>query len=317
MDIQQIHKDEFFKSELYQNSTRELQETFITLFNKLEENKIQFTIKIRKGNSLALSPVTNINKNIITIWVYNDHLRITLYNKNNINIYSKKDINELLLDEISNKYYEINKDKKQISIYLTEDLISRAQKKATKMNKKFNEFITESIESNLNTLFINSKHKMEFYSLLKDSGIHVKDNDKCNKLIPEKLRKIITFFYIVSAYQDDYLLLYKSKFKYDKKSNSIIGPSELVCNWNTDMHNCCAAAYGISEILGGNITLQKFMELLDDDDGGNVFKLFTHALELMYGSKYTIKDTEIVAIKPLEITTINNFNDFLNKKEED
>ncbi|MBV4416540.1 hypothetical protein [Clostridium tyrobutyricum] len=119
-------------------------------------------------------------------------------------------------------------------------------------------------------------------------------------------------FYVISAYQNDYLTLYNAKFEYDKKSKSLTGPSELITNWNNDMYNCCAAAYGISEILSENISIQKFIKLLDDNDNGNIFKILINSLKILYG-KYTIKNGEIIPVKAVTIfKTINNINDFLN-----
>ncbi|WP_058953772.1 hypothetical protein [Clostridium tyrobutyricum] len=78
------------------------------------------------------------------------------------------------------------------------------------------------------------------------------------------------------------------------------------------MYNCCAAAYGISEILSENISIQKFIKLLDDNDNGNIFKILINSLKILYG-KYTIKNGEIIPVKAVTIfKTINNINDFLN-----
>lgn len=301
MDIEQFNdnKEAFLKNKIYKECPDELKKIFLTLFGALEKEYIKFTIKIRKDNSIVLSPMENINKNIITMWIYKKHLRISIYNKVNLNAYSKEDINESLINNIKKRYYELNKEKKQISIYLDEAILNKVQEKAKKSNKKLNEFITETIEDKVNDIFINKNHKREFSALLKDSGIY-SEEDKYKDGIPKNIIKKVVFFYLVSAYQNDYLELYESKFQCNKKTGEVTGPSYLDEYWEDDIYNICAAAYGIAKVLFGESSLEILMEILKLNNSA-INKLLSTAVQLMNGTLYTIYKDEIV-IKKVDFT---------------
>lgn len=291
MDKEQFTKEDFFKHSLYKDCIDELQKTFSILFHSMEKEKIEFTIKIRKDNSIVLSPNQNTKKNILTIWIYKKHLRINIYNKKTLNIYTGNDINETLMNDIRNRYFELNKDKKQISIYLNEDIIEKAQRKAKENHKKLNEFITEAIEDKVNNIFIDENHKKEFSILLKDSGIY-SEEDKYKEGIPEDIKNKVTFFYLVSSHQDCYLEIYGSTFKCNKETGTISGPSELL-GWENDLdtYHCCAA-YGIFEILLKKGPVENLFKILSKSQLIN--KLFINSYDLMYGSRYTLYKDEIV-----------------------
>lgn len=292
MNKEQFTKEDFFKNSLYKDCIDELQRTFSILFHSMEKEKIEFTIKIRKDNSIVLSPNQNTKKNILTIWIYKKHLRINIYNKKTLNIYTDKDINETLVNDIRNRYFELNKDKKQISIYLNEDIIKKAQKKAKENHKKLNEFITEAIEDKLNSIFIDENHKKEFSILLRDSGIY-SEEDKYKDGIPEDIKNKVTFFYLVSSYQDCYLETYGSKVEFDKITGNIACPSDLINYWEDDLYAQTSATYGIFEILLKKSPAENLFEILALKNS-TINKLLINSYDLMYGSRYTLYKDEIV-----------------------
>ena len=299
MEINFISKDEFIKGEIFRGSTGEIQKIFLALFDMLDKEEVDYIVKVRKDNSIVIAVKENENKNIVTITIYQEHLRLSIYKVGNFNIREEVDVNEALKINIMNKYYEINKDKKQISIYLDETLISNISTKAKENNKKLNEFVIDAINDKVNDkvndVFLNDNHREEFSILLKDAGLYSKD--KYINRLPEDIRKRVTFFYLVSAYQHYYEDTdnYGVRFTYNKETKEIEGPEDVFEDWSEELSNPPMAAFGIAEILVHKENFD-FLYNIFMEGNGDINKLFINAISLLNGS-YTIKNDDIVRTK--------------------
>jgi len=299
MEIKSITKDEFIKGEIFKENITPIKKVFLALFNMLDKQEAAYVVKVRNDKSIVIAVKGNENKSIVTITIYKQHLRLSIYNVININLKEESEVNEALKNNIMNKYYEINKDKKQISIYLDETLINSITKKAKESNQKLNEFIVDAINDKvndkINDVFLDDNHRKEFSTLLKDAGLY--SDDKYINCLPEDIRNRVTLFYLVSAYQDSYedSKYYGGKFICNKETKLIRGPINVMQNWNEDLYNSPMAAFGIAEILtkkeNFNLLYDIFMKMDE-----NINKLFVNAIKLTNGS-YTIKNEDIIRTK--------------------
>jgi hypothetical protein len=294
-------RENFIHNPIYNECAKELQKIFLSLFDMLDKDEINYDIRIRKDNSVALSLKENKNRNILTLLVCRNHLKIKIYKVCNLNLYSKDDINTSLRNAILDKYYGINKSKNQMSIYLDDSLIKKIEKTSKENNTKFNDFVTEALVDKLHNIFLNQKHKDEFSELLKDSGIYYDNNDYSQGL-PDMLRRKVMFFYLVSAYQDDYMENEGSKFTYDKETNKVSGPSNVFNCWDEHININYYAAYGIAELLlrnslsslneTGSNHLKFLLQILEESDN-NILMLLINGIKFLNG-KLTINKDEVV-----------------------
>jgi hypothetical protein len=292
MEIKSITKDEFIKGEVFRGHIDKFKKIFLALFNMLDKQEVDYVVKVRNDKSIVIAVKGNETKSIVTITIYKQHLRLMIYKVGNFNLKTEDDLNEALKSNIMNKYYEINRDKKQISIYLDEELINSITTRAKESNQKLNEFVVDAINDKVNTLFRNDNHRKEFSILLKDAGLY--SDDEYIAGLPEDIKKRVILFYLVSAYQNyyedpDY---YGVKFTCNKETKEIQGPKNVIENWNEELYNAPMAAFGIAEILTNkenfNLLYEIFME--NDED---IYKLFKNATMLIKGF-YTIKNDDIV-----------------------
>lgn len=294
-------RENFIHNSIYNECASELQEIFLSLFDMLDKDKINYDIRIRKDNSVALSLKENKNRNILTILVCQKHLKIKIYKVCDVNLYSTDDITNSLRNAILDKYYGINKSKNQMSIYLDDGLIKKIEKASKENNTRFNDFVIESLVDKLNDIFLNQKHKHEFSELLKDSGIYY-DNNHYSQGLPDTLRRKVMFFYLVSAYQDDYMENEGSKFTYHKETNKVSGPSNVFNCWDEHININYYAAYGIAELLlrnsassinqTGSNHLKFLLQILEESDN-NILKLLINGIKFLNG-KLTLNKDEIL-----------------------
>ncbi|MCB2361039.1 hypothetical protein [Clostridium estertheticum] len=296
MENKSITKDEFIKGEIFRGSINKIQKIFLALFNMLDKQELNYILKVRKDNSIVLAVKGNKNKNIVTITIYQEHLRLLIYKVGNFNLETESDVNEDIKNKIMDKYYEINKDKKQISIYLDETLINSITAKAKESNQKLNEFVVDAINEKVNDVFLNDNHKKEFSILLKDAGLY--SENKYISGLPEDIKKRVTLFYLVSAYQNSYEDTDEYggvKFTCNKETREIKGPIGVIKYWNEELSNPPMAAFGIAEILTNKENFDILFDILMEDDEW-IYKLFKNAVSLIKGS-YTIKNDDIVHAK--------------------
>ena len=307
MENKSITKDEFIKGEIFRGCIDKIQKIFLALFDMLDKQGLDYILKVRKDNSIVLAVKGNKNKNIVTITIYQEHLRLLIYKVRSFNLEMESDVNEDLKNNIMNKYYEINKDKKQISIYLDEALISGITKKAKESNQKLNEFVVDAINDKVNykvnDVFLNDNHRKEFSILLKDAGLY-SETKYISGLPEEDIKKRVTLFYLVSAYQNSYEDPdeYGVKFTCNKETREIQGPTDVIENWNEELSQPPMAAFGIAEILTNKENFDYLYDIFMEDDEG-IYKLFKNAVGLIKGS-YTIKNDDIVRTKLRKITPV-------------
>lgn len=308
MENKFISKDEFIKGEIFRESIGKIQKIFLALFDMLDEQEVDYIVKVRKkvrkDQSIVIAVKGNENKNIVTITIYQEHLKLSIYKIGNVNIKEEMEVNEELKNNIMNKYYEINKEKKQISIYLDEALIGSITTKAVEGNQKLNEFVVDAINDKVNdkvnNVFLNDNHRKEFSILLKDAGLY--SEDKYINRLPEDIRKRIALFYLVSPYEyhNDDNDNNAVKFTCNKETKEIQGPTEVIENWSENLYlSPMMAAFGIAEIF----TSKENFHLLDSifmEGYEEINTLFVNAINLLNGA-YTIKNDDIVRVKLKEI----------------
>lgn len=295
MENKSITKDEFIKGEIFRECIDKIQKIFLSLFDMLDKQGVDYILKVRKDSSIVLAVKGNKNKNIITITIYQEHLRLLIYKVRSFNLEMESDVNEDLKNNIMNKYYEINKDKKQISIYLDEELINSITTKAKASNQKLNEFVVDAINEKVNDVFLNDNHRKEFSILLKDAGLY--SENKYISGLTEDIKKRVTLFYLVSAYQNSYEDPdeFGVKFTCNKETREIQGPTDVIENWNEELSNPPMVAFGITEILTNKENFH-FLFNIFMEDNEDIHKLFKNAIKLIKGS-YTIKNDDIVHTK--------------------
>ena len=62
-----IAKDVFIKGGVFRESTDKIQKIFLTLFDMLDKEEIDYIVKVRKDNSIVIAVKENENKNLSTI----------------------------------------------------------------------------------------------------------------------------------------------------------------------------------------------------------------------------------------------------------
>lgn len=296
MDINEFLDTNFLKS--YSDNVKNIILKLIELLNK---ESIQFTIKIRKDKSIVFSPIQNDSKNLLTFWTYKEHVRLKIYKVMEKILRNIDEIDAEIIYEIKKKYEEFNTEKRQISVYLSENTIKQVQNMCLERKKKVNEFITDAIEEKVNGFFISSEHKKEFRKFLMDFGLYDQEDKYIGSLPKEKLKNLI-FAYIISAYQEDYLESGGVKFSYDSNKKQFSGPHSIIEDWWEGLYNPYEMMFGVAkELVEGNINLKEFIDMISEANEVE-YKLIMNAFKLFQGRLRLVEDE----IKPLKVKEISS-----------
>ena len=80
-----------------------VKELFIDLLDKADDARIQYLIKVR-GDALALTPFTNKDNDIITIWIRKDYIRMLMLSFPKKSYYKKEEMDKELIIEMHKMY---------------------------------------------------------------------------------------------------------------------------------------------------------------------------------------------------------------------
>jgi len=100
-----LTKEQFLKNNLFLSQGTNLQGLLKYLMLGMDSKNIKYNVKIRKDASIAFT-ATSSESNIITIWLYNRHLRLLILNVEDEKCSSARDIDNLL-NKINNKYINV------------------------------------------------------------------------------------------------------------------------------------------------------------------------------------------------------------------
>lgn len=294
MDVKEFLNTEFLKA--YSDN---VQNIIIKLIELLNKEGIQFIIKIRKDNSVVFSPIQNDSKNILTFWIYKEHIRLKIYKVMEKVIRNINEIDPEIIYEVKKKYQEFNVEKRQISIYLKEETIEQVQNLCIERKNKVNEFVVNAIEEKVSGFFVNNEHKKEFRKFLIDFGLYDKEDKYLSTLEKDQLKKLI-FAYLVSPYQAWYLESEGVKFSYNSEKNSFSGPSSIIEDWEEGLYNPAEMMFGVAkEIVEGEINIKEFIDIISEADEVG-YKLIINAFKLFQGRLRLVED-EIKPPKVLEV----------------
>lgn len=291
---------DFLDSAYYKDYSVVVKELLKLIIQKVIETNIEFAIKVRKDGSITFSLQEKSQKNIATIWIYEKHLRVIILNQYDKKIYTKEEINDELINSILHKYLSLNKSKKQISIYLAEDLIRKVEEKAKEESKKMSDVIVEAIQEKTRDVFINTQHRLEFSKIIKSAGLYNPNKD-CTEMLDDNKRKVIALFYLISAYQDEYYERFGEKFWYDEKEKSLKGPIYLTQEWESGVADG-ETMLGLGLFLfKGKESGIELTDILYDLKETSTFFLAVNALKIVGGQLTLCKD-EIVKAKPYVVS---------------
>jgi len=307
--LNNIYKPQDFLDSIYYKSYSEIVRKLLKLIiQKVIEAKVEFAVKARKDGSITFSLHEKSQKNIATIWIYEKHLRIIILNQYDKKIYTEDEVTDELIINILNKYQSLSKAKRQISVYLEEELIEKIEEKAKEENKKMNDIIVEAIQEKTREVFINDQHKLEFGKLIKSAGLYEPNKD-CTPLMDDKKRKVIALFYLISAFQDEYYERFGEKFWFDEKEKALKGPVYLMQDWELGFAEEIVLGLGMFLLKGkeSSIDLAQILCYLEES---TTFFLAVNALKIVGGQLTLCKD-EIVKAKPLVVKQSVDLFDFL------
>ena len=293
--MKELTLKQFIESKSFNEHEENIRKLIKEILILLREENLDFLVKVRKDNSIVLVPKKNIQKNICTLMIYKKHIRIIILNEFDENIEEIKDIDSMVIEAFKNKYSRLIVDKVQMSVYLDSSMVEELDKESQKSGQKVHDIIIEALTEKIKekSYFIDNKHKQEFSILIQNSGLD--DEVKYIYRLEEKLRKRITLFYVIAAYQDDYLKLHDVKFTVDTESKVISGPTYVINNWRDELYSSCYNMYGLITSI---IDKEKIniLEYFEQDFGDEMIFIFNIAMKILKGS-LTIKGAEIVKAK--------------------
>ncbi len=264
----------FFETQKFRDYNPTVQAILVKLFNSLSLEGVEYVIKVGVGKNeiITLSLKNKPSTNIISVYIHREHIRIRLGEGEELKITSEYDISidsDIILD-ILDKYYELNRGKRQSSIYVYSDVMDKIDAIAAKNGKKANEIIEQFLNEKTSGLFISRRHKSEFVSLLKQADMFRNDMDYSN---PKTCQRI-TAIYLISAFQKEYKRDTGSKFTIVRSGDWFIfkGPIHLFKEWTLGYKNS-------ETILGLALYIQ---------EGSNNLNQLADILHYMDDSTYTL-----------------------------
>lgn len=286
---------EFFKEQSFNEFEENTKEIIKELLAKVTEDGIDFLIKLRNDNAIAIVPKTNNKKNICTLMIYKKHVKVKMLNEYEKNIVETEDIDIPLINTLKSKYNQITEEKVQMSIYLDKSVAEKLNEEAKRTGMKAHDIIVKAInrEMSRNEYFLNESHKNEFSILIKDAGLY--DKEKYIYGLEEKQCKAVALFYVIAAYQEIYLDSYGAKFTCNSETRQLSGPAQVIEAWWEDIYREEESMYGlIMTIIDGKETnvFEHFEECYHDD----MIFLLKNALKILT-RKLTIKEDQIVQQK--------------------
>jgi hypothetical protein len=204
---------------------------------------------------------------------------------------------ELFGGDRRNKFYTT---RRQLSIYIDDELVKLVEQKAKEENVKMNDIIVDAIQNRVRGHFLNDQHKAEFSTLIKSAGLY---NDQGYNFYMiqdvEKKKKMIVLFYLISAYQSYYLDEFGGKIVYDNGSKALKIPPSLMEQLDFSYTNGeTALALGLYIIQGeeSRIDLLEIIQGLDNDD---ILHLTVNAFKILRQDIILEKDYLVRAKPPL------------------
>ncbi|AKN33763.1 hypothetical protein Ccar_24230 [Clostridium carboxidivorans P7] len=292
---------EFVKSDIFNRYSNHNQEQIKYLITLFKREDVDFIIKLRKDNAIAFAMTNNVQRNILTIWIYEKHLRVQVFNILDKKIYTINDFDDSFVEAVLEKFNSYCKSKKQISLYINEDVLQKTEQIALKEGKKTNDIIAELLENKIKGIYINRKHKREFLMLLKQLGIY---NETAEEItINDKYRRLVSFIYLISQYQDIYKEQYGQKFYFDRNLNTLNGPINNQFNNGTDAELILNLAFIILKDKESSAAL--LLELLQNSISDTI-KLFIiiNAIKILSG-RYKIVKEELVEYEKIRNDSIS------------
>lgn len=286
--------EKFIESENFNKYQENIKKIVKEILSRINEEKFDFLIKVRKDNAIALVPKTNNKKNICTLMIYKKHIRFLILNEYDKNIKEISEIDNSLINAFKNKYNRLTEDKIQMSIYLDSGIVDELNKESQKSGKKIHDIIVETLNEKIyeKNYFLNLNHKEEFSILIQNLGLYAEE--KYIHGLEEKIRKRVAFFYVISAYQEDYMEYQNVKFTVNPESKEMLGPRDIIENWDEELYNPSCSMYGLikSIIDKEKINILEFFQEYFDD---NMMFLLENAMKILTGS-LTIKKDEVVEV---------------------
>lgn len=109
---------EFILSETFNEYTIESRKLIAELLTKINNEKIEFSIKVRKNKEFAITLSYDFGKNILTVWPWENYVQVLIIGEmdKKVNCYSKEDISKELIRKIYKKYCERCKSQIKLDI---------------------------------------------------------------------------------------------------------------------------------------------------------------------------------------------------------
>lgn len=313
-----LKPQEFLDSTYYETISQLVKPILNKLIDQLENTTIKYLIKIRKDGSIALSPDDKPQKNIATICIFQTHVKFKI-DKFDLKIYKPEDIDGDLISLLEKKYLSLIKPKRQLSVYIDEELFKKIKEKTKKERVKINDIVVDAIKKSLRDYFLNDKHKEEFSKLIKSAGL---DEDEKNKDYSpeyiERKRRLVALFYLISAYQD-YYETFGSKITFDRDLKALKGPASVLEQWELGYANGdTALGLGLSILKGkeGGADLFDILSMLNCEgpDNDEIYFLAMNAFKILNGEIVLIKDS-LESVKAITFDTTLFIKNVLSKRQ--
>ena len=288
----------------------EVQSILNAFLNILTNYKLDFVVKIRNGANKVITIAYKDKPSTIiaTIFIYSEHIRIKVLGSEDVKLSSNDGItsqSDIIID-IVDKYNELTRGKRQFSIYIFSDILNKIETLAGQQGKKPNELIEEYLYEMTVGLFKSVRHKNEFIALLKQADLF---KSNLNHNPKSRIPALLSFTYLISAYQKDYLRKEGSKFSFIKKEDTlqIAGPihlfkeAELGVDDSETMLLLGKWIYFESE---NQRTLTDILYFINTDT--NLYSMYKNALEIL-SMKYKVDpQSEDVLVEDKMVVDVNS-----------
>lgn len=227
--------EEFLNTSNYKSYGENVRLILKKLIQSANSEGVNFVVKIGKGKNeiINFSHSTKPSVNLCTVYIRKEHIRVKFVNGNEVKVSDPIEIpgdGDIIFD-LLDRYHEVNRGKRQQSIYVYSDVMNKIEAIAKKNKRNVNELIEQFLDEKTVGLFINLRHKLEFRNLMMQANMFRNDLDYAE----QQTFKIIAFNYLIAAYQGDYKLSEGEKFRVVIKDTGLHpeGPNHLFHDWDS------------------------------------------------------------------------------------
>ena len=221
--------EEFLSTQKFKSYGENVRVILEKLIQSANNEGVNFVVKIGKGKNeiINFSYSAKPSVNLCAVYIHREHIRVKFADGNEVKVSDPTEIpgdGDIIFD-LLDRYREVNRGKRQQSIYVYSDVMDKIEVIAKKDHRNVNEIIEQFLDEKTAGLFINIRHRSEFRNLMIQANMFRDDLDYSE----QKTYQRIAFNYLIAAYQGDYKRDEGAKFKIVLTNNilDIGGPVHL------------------------------------------------------------------------------------------